>query len=205
MSEIVQLAFDRNGVNGFRHRTGKAQWTVTFAVTEAIFDFIETYPGPFQADTTAIIALNRIKNVGVPGTVYARFAELNADGTEISACQREYSNVSTDGTLGFDIFQEYDTIRMCELRTVDPTGGQVISTRKGIGTYYFGVKTWGTGETEPSWEAFTAISPALLVSPAYAAEISPEASPLKWVLAIASGVGVAFATYIGAKAMHKRS
>lgn len=122
-------------------------------VTSAFFVFT-AYPGPFIPNVDAIICRNDVQNTGaIGGIVNTTIAELNAAGTPIDVfCQQSVS--LTDG-FTYRVKANQDT-RECILADIGE-----ITINKPAGTYYYGIKTWGESEAEPSYPAPTALMAAI--------------------------------------------
>jgi len=123
----------------------------------AIFDYFEPCSHPdceYNATEKIYIARNRVKNVGdFTSKIYIKFEELDANGNPLPGgvnCSGYIDDVPAGGYVGLYYF-EY-SIGGCEVEELEPTQTERIglNPRHG-GTYYFGIKTWIDGESEPSY------------------------------------------------------
>ena len=121
-------------------------------------DYFISYAGPFSAGSEEKIVEYKIKNVGALDAYSGEFsfeaAQLNADGQIMQLiCRRGNDDVvSVGGCIQFngpvDNPCRDELIEDC---SVIPNGYILIKMPDTIGSYYYGIKTWGKDEDEPSY------------------------------------------------------
>ncbi len=121
----------------------------------AIFNYFEpcSYPDcEYKATEKIYIARNRVKNVGdFTSKVYIKFEELDADGNPLTggvSCSGSMV-VSSGDCCALTYIEETNT---CFVGGIPGDGhGNVVLNSRSTGTYYFGIKAWAEGESEPSY------------------------------------------------------
>ncbi len=150
-----------------KFKSDAKSWGVTVGEVTSIFDFFESYSGPFLPGTQQVLARDRIKNNGLlDGNVYLKFERLNADGTPAPP---PICNLVVDIPAGY-CCSAYCTIPNVPCAFTDPRDciainpeNLAITIPETPGTYYYGVKTWGADEAEPSYPAPIALMAAIEV------------------------------------------
>ena len=178
MSQVAIIEHNIGNGRGnrvFKTHSAARAWPVTITGKPiADFHYWVSYGGPFSPDERVIAAVDTIKNVGnaTAAAVYAKVAELKSDGSVIDEKQVTSYNWAAGqcGTVG--AVKDYDGSWIVYFfkKTCEDKGAILI--KKKPGTYYFGVKIWCTGETEPAYPR-----PAAL----FEAEAT-EAAPEKWCI-----------------------
>jgi len=119
----------------------------------AVFDLFEPCSKANCQYTTAekiLIAGNRVKNVGdFTGTIYIKFEELDADGNPLTGGVSCSGNVEL-GAGGFARLYYAESTSKCTVKETIISGMAALNPRS-AGIYYFGIKTWAEGESEPSY------------------------------------------------------
>ena len=107
---------------------------------------ITGYPGPFDAGKDSTIFKNVPGNCGTTrGIVNIAVAELNPSGIVIHEFCRKSVTLSVGSKKGINANQKGGS---CSLAGMEIGW---ISINKPAGTYYYGIKTWGESESEPSY------------------------------------------------------
>jgi len=215
MSQVAIIEHNIGNGRGNRvfktHSAAKA-WPVTITGKPiADFHYWVSYGGPFSPDTRVAIAMDTIKNVGnvTAATFYAKVAELRSDGSVIN----EGQFTSTDWAPGqcgvFAATKRYDTPWTGIIVKGGCLSKAKTETIKKPGTYYFGMKIWCTGETEPEYPSPAALFEAEAAEAAPASEkwcipatpISPEIclEPWQWVVTGVLGTVACVGTYFAVR------
>lgn len=144
-------------------------------------------------------------NVGIESTMDGRksnaaVAELNSDGSIIEEfCSKQW----TQGPGVYASFRANQSTGGCEIPMEghscdDVKGSGYVKTNKPPGTYYFGIKTWGEDEDEPSYPSPTAaIHEGRIVYPNILGVPIPQLELWQWgVIGTTLVVGIGGGYYI---------
>ena len=144
------------------HHSEAKAWSVTVAEPAKAefhhFEPCENSDCRYKTTEYMTIAINTAKNVGeFPGTINMKFEELDADGNPLEgglSLSGHVDDVPVGGCVLLSYTEEFDALY------VEPTdcefSGMVILRPRPVGTYYFGMKTWSSEETEPPYPPPTA-------------------------------------------------
>lgn len=194
-----------NGNIGNGHHSEARSWTVTVTgKVTSVYDHLKTFGGPFNPDTPVKIATVRVKNNGTKdGTVYNAIAELNADGSIKDEFCRDSTTLAAGVCVAFGGAQH---TRYCAVGDPDKECRSLGSVyiKKPPGTYYYGIKTWGEDESEPSYPSPTAAFGAAAAAGEEEKLCIPTTdiclSPIEWAAVAAAGVIAGVIGYAGVKA-----
>jgi len=174
----------------YEHHSDARAWSVTVGKpAEAVFSYFDPcYPDCiFRTDETISIAINQVQNTGdFAGTIYIKFQELDSAGNPLSggaSCSGSLSLAS--GEVGRLVYDE-DT-NSCIVEKVTGAGAVYLKPRS-PGTYYFGIKTWAEGESEPPYPSPTAALSGAEVLPA--AGEGEEGTGLAIAVTVVSGLAL---------------
>ena len=119
--------------------------------TTAEFACVQKWETP-KPDTLSEIILSSVKNTGgKAGKVYAAAAELDSTGTVIDEFYRGSTDLNAGQCASFRAEQPTRTGYLSPATCGPCPWGGCIYINKPEGTYYYGVKTWGEDEAEPSY------------------------------------------------------
>ena len=198
MAQVAVMGLgEASGYPVYEHHSDAKAWSVTVGEpATAVFDYFEACANADCKYTTSeniMIGGNRVKNVGdFAGTVYIKFQELDSAGNPLSG------GVSCSGSISLSPGEcaalEYDEgTGECIVGEVPDCieGGYVWLKPRSAGTYYFGIKTWAEGESEPSYPSPTAALAGAEVLPAAGEEGIGLAIPVTVVSGLALvGLGI---------------
>lgn len=148
-------------------------------VVTSTFSVISLLSGPFTPNTDVIIANNQEKNTGnVYGAINVAVAELNADGSIKDEFCRDSGAVDVND---FTALIANQRTRGCDVYT--GSEAETVTINKPAGTYYYGIKTWGASEAEPSYPSPTAALKGGKMPVAFGPSSGSETPPLEDVFA----------------------
>jgi len=203
-----------------KHHSEAHSWKITVTPakkTTTYFDYFKACSEDtceYPSDKNMVIGYNLIKitdtteSPGKDGLVYARFDELNADGslkTDGESCAPSGITLTVGECAGLS-----DVFGTCALVKVDCSKFRYVAlSPRSPGTYYFGMKTWGADESEPAYPTPAALFEAEAVEAAPASEkwcipatpISPEIclEPGQWVVTGVLGTVACAGTYFAVR------
>jgi len=165
----------------------------------AAFDLFTSYSGPFTVGEKVTIAKYRVKNTGnVRGPINVAIHKLNADGSvkgDIAAWWGIYLDPGECYTCGYDCDTDTE-LSPCTTGSCATIGaGEIKITHPTAGTYYYGIKTWGEDEDEPSYPSPTAALAGAEVLP-----VAAEGEKLAIPVTVVSGL-----TLVGLGILQARS
>ena len=147
----------------YEHHSDARAWSITVTgKAEAKFSYFlpcYDYPGECIFETTEkpVIGINQVRNYGdIAGTIYIKFEELDADGNPLAggvSCSGS-ATVDTDEYARLWFVEESDICKV--LVSHESYYGTITLLPRSPGTYYFGMKTWAEGESEPPYPSPTA-------------------------------------------------
>jgi len=198
MSQVAVMGLgEASGYAIYEHHSDARAWSVTVGnPATAVFDYFAPCINAdcrFKTNERMYIAYNRVKNTGdYSGTIYIKFQELDSAGNPLSG------GVSCSGSISLSPSEcaalEYNEgTGECVVGIVPDCieGGDVTLNPRPAGTYYFGIKTWAEGETEPSYPSPTAALAGAEVLPAAGEEGTGLAIPVTVVSGLALvGLGI---------------
>ncbi|HEX58718.1 MAG TPA: hypothetical protein ENF26_01045 [Methanomicrobia archaeon] len=165
MADIALLGLGRDG--RLRSRIIRAEseartWAVeVVGYADARFDVLETFSGPFSPGETATLARNRVKNTGnMADRIIISFDWYNpATGMWENICR-----ATTDTEVGpgeCAILYNWPSCAADIFPACDAIGIVSHTLPTEPGTYYYGMKCWGTTESEPEYPSPTAAAALL--------------------------------------------
>jgi len=210
MAEIVlfghEFGFGGDGKNigakSIKTQTAKKTWEVTVeekkkCISEFYKKRTTTHGGPFPAGSKQTIADFVCQNVGgADGGVYFKADRIDTNGNVV----RNIMNCNGGGFIvgygaSFNINKEVDS---CDTADGGPDpdaikqGHVVTNVPSEPGTYYYGMKTWGSDESEPPYPSPTAaIHEGKVVFPT----AIPQLEPWQWAtvgVATLVGIGIGY-------------
>jgi len=125
--------------------------------TATVFDYFLACNKPncrYNTTEKIGIGVNRVKNVGDSTGIYMKIEELNADGTikDGGFSHTNQLNVSPGHCAAFNYDEETNSSGNSIFGDCRYIGTRMIQLNpRPTGTYYFGMKVWADGESEPSY------------------------------------------------------
>jgi len=202
MSQVAVMGLGEvsSGYAIYEHHSDAKAWSVTVGEpAKAVFDYFEACANPdckYPTGEHIHIAKNRVKNTGdFTGMIYIKFEELDSKGNPLPngvSCSDSMSVSAGE----YCALSYYEYSGLCSMGTVAETGwGHVDLNPRSAGTYYFGMKTWAEGETEPPYPSPTAALGGAEVLPVAGGEGIGLAIPVT----VVSGVALVGLTMLARK------
>jgi len=158
MAQVAVMGLgEASGYAIYEHHSDARAWSVTvLGKAEAVFDYFRpciSTDCKYESSENITIGFNRVKNVGdIAGTIYIKFQELDSAGNPLSG------GVSCSKSIVLEA-GEYAALKYLEstgacsiIKTTNADEGRMLLEPRSPGTYYFGIKTWAEGESEPPGE-----------------------------------------------------
>jgi len=198
MAQVAVMGLGRtSGYAIYEHHSDARAWSVTVGEpAEAVFDgFCPCWNADckYTTDEVILIAGNRVKNTGdFAGTINIKFEELDSAGNPLSggvSCSRGIADVGPGEYVGLSY---NESTGACDIAKIDSGALRwVFLNPRSAGTYYFGMKTWSSEESEPPYPSPTAALAGAEVLPAAGEEGIGIAIPVTVVSGLALvGLGI---------------
>ncbi|RLG30731.1 hypothetical protein DRN97_10185 [Methanosarcinales archaeon] len=182
----------------YEHHSDARAWSVTVGEpAKAIFDYFSPRSGPFKPGELKSIVYNRVKNIGsLEGRIYGKFEQLDSAGNVIKTICSVSDTFAGGECKGIDYAEHLSTCNFENIPACDDSSACAIYLPTTPGTYYYGIKTWAEGESEPPYPSPTAALAGAEVLPAAGEEGMGLAIPIT----VASGL-----TLVGLGILQARS
>ena len=191
MSQVAVMGLgEASGYAIYEHHSDARAWSVTVGEpAKAIFDYFSPRSGPFKPGELKSIVYNRVKNIGsLEGRIYGKFEQLDSAGNVIKTICSVSDTFAGGECKGIHYAEHLSTCNFENLPACDDSSACAIYLPTTPGTYYYGIKTWAEGESEPPYPSPTAALSGAEVLPA--AGEGEEGIGLAIPVTVASGLAL---------------